>query len=158
MLDLQTARDIVREIVEEVGPDFRYIPEDANQQCFYVQLTTVIEWVNNNDIHPGAEDVMELVESSEEGVVTFYPDLPKQTRYHTACLVGRVLDRAGETRHRHPAHIIHDVRELSKRYPDMFTEEAVDYLQLLQASQDLGRPWSQAHQLAEQSLEGVPVL
>lgn len=158
MLDLQTARDIVREIVEEVGPDFRYIPEGANQQCFYVPLSTVIEWVNNKDIHPGAEDVMELVKSSGEGVVTFYPDLPKQTRYHTACLVGRVLDRAGETRHRHPKLINHDVRDLSDHYPGMFTKEAVDYLQLLQASQDVGHPWSQAYQLAEQSLEDVPVL
>lgn len=126
MLTLDQVRTAAAEVVAEQGEDFVYNPEPDRVSCFYVPLPT---------------DVAHF-----EG----YP-APMKT---TGCLVGRILDKLGETRHHitivkvWPGHV-GGVSNLAYTYKDMMTPEAKEYLSILQRAQDRGHTWGKALKFGE---------
>lgn len=127
MLILDQVRTAAAEVVAEQGEDFVYNPEPDRVSCFYVPLPT---------------DVADF-----EG----YPASMKAT----GCLVGRLLDKLGETRHRinsvSPVWPGYQggVSHLTYTFKDMVTLEAKQYLAVLQRAQDRGHTWGKALRFAE---------
>lgn len=134
MLSLEDARYYATEIVTEVGPEFRYgIPEkDGTHICLYVPLP-------------------------EARVKGLYDEEPKEgdPREQTGCLIGRILDRAGETVHRDPRVTVSDnVNDLDTMFPTLFEDGIVRmYLVQLQESQDEGSTWIDAVTAGEMWLQ-----
>lgn len=133
-ITLDQAREAMKAVVEEQGADFRYVIDRqkfGGAVCYYVPLPA--------------------------GLATEYRDPQKAT---TGCLIGRVLDRLGETRQRidnagasrSAASLGHQgsVLNLSISYPDMFaTDGVLEYLNLAQLAQDIGMTWGEAYAFAE---------
>lgn len=133
-ITLNQAREATKAVVEEQGADFRYVIDrvkNGGAVCYYVPLPA--------------------------SVAAEYNDPQKAT---TGCLIGRVLDRLGETRQRNDnaggsraaVGLGHQgsVNNLSISYPGMFADDGVvHYLLLAQTAQDVGMTWGEAYTYAE---------
>lgn len=134
-ITLEQAREALKAVVEEQGPDFRYVIDRTKYggaSCYYVPMP--------------------------EAMAVAYGDPQKGI---TGCLIGRVLDRLGETRQRvNNAGGVHTpevglghqgaVGNLATYYPDMFAKDgAGPYLTLAQLAQDKGMTWGEAYAYAE---------
>lgn len=142
MINLEQARALVREVVAEQGPDFVY--ESGLGDCFYVPTKTIVAWVEVGVIAKDSELVGDLVAPGY--------DPTKDIRYNTPCLVGRVLEKAGETRQQQVSVVSWNVAELVKKFPDMMTGDAAKYLGNVQYHQDAAKSWGTALSLAEGAL------
>lgn len=142
MLDLTMARRLLREVVEEQGRDFVYNSEHGH--CFYVPVPVVQGWVDSGLLSRTAGEVRDL----------FADDYDPSTdnRCITGCLVGRVLDKAGETRHRTVQCISLGVWYMYSRFPGMMTEDAAQYLVRAQIKQDDGWTWGEVYDYTEGGL------
>ena len=145
MLEIQQARILMRQIVNEQGPNFRYVPAGNSHRigCFYVPLHKVHGWADRGLL------MRSMIGESGK------PDDP---RYLTACLIGRVLETAGETRHMTPETLGKNVRGLKGLWPDMMSWEAEEYLQSAQLTQDRGGTWGEALEAAEKRANSWPHL
>lgn len=123
-INLKQARDLVRRIVEERGRDFVYRP--------------IVCYSNNG----AAYDFCHYEPRPE----LFAENDPRST---SGCLVGEVLTLHGETRH---LGFSGAVSELFETYPDMMTEEAMNYLSYVQLRQDRSASWGESYDYAEEQL------
>lgn len=138
MLTLEQVRQLARKVVRETGATFVYVPAQGGATCLYIPISKAREQWPDDDW--GAVDIS----------LVFDPEDPRE---HTACLVGRILDEAGEDRHH--AITFHGIGivGIAEQIPDMLEAEAVDYLNNLQNSQDDGHTWGTAWAEAELRLE-----
>lgn len=137
MLTLQDARRYAAEIVSQVGPDFRYmtIRTAAHAQCLYIPLK----------------------EARAQGIYR-EEQIEDDPREKTGCLVGRILDAAGETAHRsHHVEITDNVDDLYRKFPGLFDNIVGGYLTTLQISQDDGKTWAESVADGENWLRTEPV-
>lgn len=116
MLNLADTRILLERAVETQGPDFVYNP-GGRGACVYLPMAGVAAEAEGN---------------------------PQKAL--TPCLIGVVLDLAGETRH-------HDftgnLGALVERYPDMLTDPARRFLHAVQLFQDDGETWGKSARHAE---------
>lgn len=131
MLKLEQARAFARQVVEEQGADFVYNTQGAGTNCFYAPLSEV--------------------RAMGTAVDRRRYDAP-DNREKTGCLVGRILDLAGETRHREERNVSKAVDDLSRTCEGMMSQRAREYLSYLQGSQDTGHSWGVALEHAEAQL------
>lgn len=121
-LDLATARRYAAQVVEAQGRDFVYNPNGA-MKCLYVPA-------------PDADD--------------------SDPRGKTGCLVGRILDLHGVTAHHNSEAPIADMVNPDCAVSAGLLEGAMDddtlqYLTVLQDSQDGGNSWGDAFDRAERA-------
>lgn len=128
MIEFEQARELLKRAMETQGPDFVYC--NLGGGCFYEPVTEVARFAFGN----GPKDAL----------------LPNDNRRKTGCLIGVVLDLAGETRHHN---FTENVLKLTLKYPDMMTSSAAYYLWEAQRVQDRGGSWGQAYEAAEQYAE-----
>lgn len=140
-LDLDTARRLMATVVGE-NPDFIYSTwEFRGSGCYYVPLPVLREEQKRLG---GAISGMDLVRDMA---------MENDPRETTGCLIGMILDRHGQTRHRFTGKT---VMGLSLRFPWMFANErVVAYLSAAQQKQDGGGTWQEAMDEAE---AGLPAL
>ncbi|MFD6636739.1 hypothetical protein ACFWDN_13055 [Micromonospora chalcea] len=123
MINLEKARELLAKAVETQGKDFVYNPGGTGR-CAY----RPIELGHANG-----------------------PDDP---RLKTGCLVGEALKIHGEHSllfFRGSAYSMYLQARREQR--DLMTEEAADYFQTAQTSQDAGDTWGRALELAEEAAE-----
>lgn len=145
-LDLVNARRLMREVVTEKGEDFRYA-ESKGQACFYAplaelrQMAGLSEKVYTPLQHPGNQP-------DKSGV-----------REHTGCLIGTILSRWGETRHRTGSATIRVLQlSMPPGSPRLMADDTVtEYLAAAQQVQDAAGTWNEAMRAAEDWLasEGI---
>lgn len=125
MIDLERARELLRQAVETQGRDFVYCM--AGQGCFYTPVTDETTDHRKNPINAKPDDPRRL----------------------TGCIVGVALDLAGENFHH--GHMF-GIRNLASKFSDKISNKAALYLQEAQHAQDSGATWGQAFDAAERSL------
>lgn len=134
-IDLDRAKALVNECIKERGSDFVYKKEDNASSCLYVHGVNR-EW----------DEVQE-----EYTILDFDKATP-------GCLVGSALHKAGvpldkmgdERRNESGSYDL--IRDLELREELIkIDEQAISYFANVQASQDVGAPWSRA---AEAAAEG----
>jgi len=125
MIDLQRARELLKQAMETQGRDFQYC--NVKGGCFY-----------------------EPTEFSGAGDGGKGDPLPENdNRRKTGCLIGVALTLAAETRH---VGSTEWVNQLWMRFPDMMTREAAAYFAAAQGKQDIGKTWGVAYDYAESTL------
>lgn len=134
MLELKQARILMLQVVNDQGHDFKYCLNSVGYSCYYVPLSKVEEWADHG-----------LLMHSTIGPSSNY-----DPRRFTGCLIGRVLEAAGETRHLTPTGLGKNVHELRAEWPDMMSPETAEYLQAAQVIQDRGGTWGSAFSAAEE--------
>lgn len=143
-LDMETARRLLAEVAGE-RPDFVYRPADPAQgaTCYYVPLPAIREEMERlTALGPERSDSFDV--SLPMHLLAPNDGDPRET---TGCLVGVVLDRYGETRHRFHATRCEAVHAA---VPGMFANEMVaKYLSRAQIAQDRGLTWGDALDRAE---------
>jgi len=140
-LDLETARRLMATVVGE-SPDRIYSTwEFRGSGCYYVPLPVLREEQRRcGGKVPGMDVVSDEAREND----------PRET---TGCLIGMILDRHGETRHRFTGKT---VMGLSLRFPWMFaSERVVAYLSTAQQKQDAGGTWQEAMDEAEAYLPAL---
>lgn len=136
-ITLTQVRQLARKIVRDAGTEFVYLPHKG-AACLYISLSEAREqWPS---------DVWDADAISPTPV-------PQDPREHTACLVGRILDEAGEDRHHTTTFNGLGIEGVAEQLPDMLEAAAASYLAILQQSQDDGNTWGTAWAEAELSLD-----
>jgi len=143
-LDMPTARRLLAEVAGE-RPDFVYRPLDLGlgATCYYVPLPVVREEMERLTAL-GPEHLDDFDVKLPMHLLVPHDEDPRET---TGCLVGVVLDRYGETRHR-----FHATRcdAVHVAVSGMFADEMVaQYLSKAQIAQDKGCTWAYALDRAE---------
>lgn len=150
MIDLQQARQYLRDAVATQGEDFVYL-EDRDAVCFYVPVTDEM-WDQVRE-HSDAYDWSDKLDTPPSA------DSPQR---QTGCLIGVALDLAGVTLH----HDLSNTTAIDAYHPlagnanleyvrgirTVLTEEALSYFGTAQRSQDNGSSWRVAYEVAESTL------
>lgn len=134
MLDAEHVLTLAEQVVAEQGEDFVYSP-NARTDCFNVPLSE-LRTLNTQGFSSDDE-----------------PD-PSDPREITGCLVGRILDLAGEERHHQWEYVADSISNLNDRFSgDIATERACTMLFDMQTSQDDGNSWGTALRKMKQKME-----
>lgn len=127
MYNLANAKEMVEAAVTKMGPDFIYNPS-VGGSCIYLPWDDNRNGALGNDSDP---------------------------RYKTGCIVGTAL--AAVLTPEQMSQLNGDILEFwsnSKWFQNLFDDESVGYLRVVQRHQDGGKSWGKAAQMGAESYPG----